>query len=130
VHFEITIESFRKTASHGSEFPVLVVDRKTGRVVMDSSRPQVAGAPLGRTGESGYAALRETTSGRGNITVDGKPAAYQVMTRSSGNANDWTIVALAPNAIGPPGRGRSCSGSWRSSRSSRAPSVCSSPNAT
>ena len=47
VQFEVTIESFRKvTASLGGQFDITVVDAGTGRVVIDSRRPQRIGAPL------------------------------------------------------------------------------------
>ena len=99
VHFEITIESFRKTAGQGSQFPVLVVDRHTGRVIIDSSAPQRTGAPLGR-GDAGFEVLRDKQQRRGSLNLDGRRAAYQVMDRTAGNANDWTVVAFAPKAIG------------------------------
>ncbi|HKP99233.1 MAG TPA: hypothetical protein VJ735_02790, partial [Actinomycetes bacterium] len=48
VHFEVTIESFRRVAaSLGSQFDISVVEAKTGRVVLYSRRPQQIGAPLG-----------------------------------------------------------------------------------
>jgi hypothetical protein len=48
VHFEVTIESFRRVAaSLGSQFDITVVDARTGQVVLDSRRPQQVGAPLG-----------------------------------------------------------------------------------
>ncbi|MEP7056053.1 MAG: diguanylate cyclase [Actinomycetota bacterium] len=101
VHFEISIESFRKTAAQGSQFPVLVVDRHTGSVVIDSAVPQRLGAALGRGDTDGFPALRDATSSRGALKLEGKRAAYQVMERSAGNANDWAVVAIAPKVIGP-----------------------------
>src|SRR5919108_1233446 len=48
VHFEVTIESFRKVAaSLGSRFDIVVVDAHSGQVIIDSRRPQQLGAPLG-----------------------------------------------------------------------------------
>jgi hypothetical protein len=46
VHFEVTIDSFRKVAaSLGSRFNIVVVDARTGQVVLDSHQPQRIGAP-------------------------------------------------------------------------------------
>jgi hypothetical protein len=48
VHFEVTIESFRKVAaSLTSRFDIVVVDARTGQVVVDSRQPQRIGATLG-----------------------------------------------------------------------------------
>ncbi|MGH8938668.1 MAG: hypothetical protein ACRDV2_04880, partial [Actinomycetes bacterium] len=57
VHFEVTIESFR--LAFYSEDPtvrVRVVDLRTGRVVIDSTKPQDIGRPLGspRDGSLGW----------------------------------------------------------------------------
>src|SRR5215216_5053639 len=52
VHFEVTIESFRKVAaSLGGQFDITVVDAGSGRVVLDSRRPQRIGQPLGDPGD-------------------------------------------------------------------------------
>ena len=34
----------------------------------------------------------------GRLTVDGRPAAYQRVERTGGNANDWVVVADAPSS--------------------------------
>jgi len=48
VHFEVTVESFRReAAAHGSG-GLLVVDADTGAVVLDTAVPQRVGAPAGQ----------------------------------------------------------------------------------
>src|SRR3982751_4058911 len=47
VHFEVTLDSFRREATARSDRIVLVVDADSGQVVIDSRRPQQVGAPLG-----------------------------------------------------------------------------------
>jgi hypothetical protein len=48
VHSEVTIESFRRLAAGlSSQFDVVVVEAGSGRVMIDSRRPQALGAPLG-----------------------------------------------------------------------------------
>jgi hypothetical protein len=48
VHSEVTIESFRRLAAGlSSQFDVTVVEAGSGRVMIDSRRPQALGAPLG-----------------------------------------------------------------------------------
>src|SRR4051794_39506790 len=47
VHFEISVDSFRREAAAQADRTVLVVDGTTGDVVIDSRHPQQIGAPLG-----------------------------------------------------------------------------------
>src|SRR3954454_561388 len=47
VHFEVTVDSFRREAIARSDRTVLVVDADSGTVVIDSLRPQQTGAGLG-----------------------------------------------------------------------------------
>lgn len=128
-HFEITIESFRRTAAAGSEFPIVVVDVKTGYVVMDSRYEQPAGkdSKLGRPDDRRFVgSINNAATGRsggqvmaagdilaaatqvgdhevvqGMIEVDGRRAALQHLRHSPGNANDWYVVTVAPHAVGP-----------------------------
>src|SRR3954466_1686698 len=58
VHFEVTVESFRRalgqTNATGKDLQIRVVDARTGRVVIDSSRPQRIGAALGVPGDARF----------------------------------------------------------------------------
>jgi len=48
VHFEITVESFRREAARlGRRFEVAILDAATGRVIVDSRQSQKIGAQLG-----------------------------------------------------------------------------------
>src|SRR5206468_8806364 len=58
------------------------------------------GAPLGRPGDTRFAALARTTLRAGHVDVDGRPATYQRLAGDTGNANDWIIVAIAPVPVG------------------------------
>jgi diguanylate cyclase (GGDEF)-like protein len=35
------------------------------------------------------------------LTIEGRPAAYQRLEPTAGNANDWIVVAVAPGPVGP-----------------------------
>src|SRR5919197_473419 len=49
VHYEITVESFRREAAAlAGRFEVAIIDGSSGHVVVDSRHPQRVGAPLGR----------------------------------------------------------------------------------
>ncbi len=83
IHFEITVESFRRQAADTSDsFHVAVVEARSGRVVADTRYPQRAGSdvPLGRPG---------------GITPGGVTSGFEPLDRARGNANRWGIVAFA-----------------------------------
>ena len=102
VHFEVTIESFRRVAaSLGSRFDVLVVDAGTGRVVLDSRLPQRIGAPLGVPGDRRFGRVVQRGAPTGLSSIDGRPVAYRHLQRQPHNANDWYVLAVAPTPTGP-----------------------------
>jgi diguanylate cyclase (GGDEF)-like protein len=102
VHFEVTIESFRKVAaSLDSRFDVLVVDARTGQVVLDSRQPQRIGAPLGSPDDRRFQPITQTGTSRGSSSVNRRPLAYQRLQRQPHNANDWYVVAAARTPVGP-----------------------------
>jgi diguanylate cyclase (GGDEF)-like protein len=101
VHFEVTIESFRKVAATlSSQFDIAVVDARTGLVVIDSRRPQQVGAPLGDPDDQRFRPIVATGASRGRRSVGNHPAAYQRLQRLPGNANDWYVVATARVPVG------------------------------
>jgi diguanylate cyclase (GGDEF)-like protein len=102
VHFEVTIESFRRVAaSLTSRFDILVVDAKTGQVVIDSRHPQLVGAPLGSPGDRRFQPVTREGTPSGSSSVDDRPVAYQRLQRQPHNANDWYVVAAARSPVGP-----------------------------
>jgi diguanylate cyclase (GGDEF)-like protein len=102
VHFEVTIESFRKVAaSLGGRFDILVVDARTGRVVIDSRQPQRVGAPLGSPGDRRFQPVVQAGAVGGSSAVDDRPLAYRRLERQAHNANDWYVVAAARGPVGP-----------------------------
>jgi diguanylate cyclase (GGDEF)-like protein len=96
VHFEVTIESFRRAAaSNGAGFEVRVVDAASGRVVLDGEQRQRVGAPLGVPGDRRFAALARGARQAGIVEVSKRTTAYRRVHRATGNANDWLVVATA-----------------------------------
>jgi diguanylate cyclase (GGDEF)-like protein len=104
VHFEVTIESFRRAigSTHGSE--LRVVDANTGRVVIDGTHEQHLDAELGVPTDRRFVGL-STQTGRSGVTeLDGRMVAYRRIAPTAGNANEWLLVASAEkpaNGIGP-----------------------------
>jgi PAS domain S-box-containing protein len=93
VHFEVTIESFRRAAARDKRFEVTVVDGRTGAVVFDSRVPQRKGAPLGRPRDRRFAAVVESGAASGVLRIGDVRAAFQRLRPRVGNANDWYVVA-------------------------------------
>jgi diguanylate cyclase (GGDEF)-like protein len=102
VHFEVTIESFRKVAANlTNRFDVLVVDARTGQVVLDSRQPQRIGAPLGSPDDHRFQPVTRAGAPSGSSSVGDRPLAFQRLQRQLHNANDWYVVAAAPTPVGP-----------------------------
>jgi diguanylate cyclase (GGDEF)-like protein len=96
VHYELSIESFRQQLRpDDDDYHLTVVDARTGKVVIDGSRPQRVGAPLGAGGDRRFAGLARGAARAGVSTFDGHVAAYRHMRSGAGNANDWILVATA-----------------------------------
>jgi diguanylate cyclase (GGDEF)-like protein len=101
VHFEVTIESFRKVAANlGSQFDIVVVDARTGQVIIDSRQPQRIGAPLGSPDDRRFQPLTQGGRLSGSSSVGDRPVAYQRLGRQLNNANDWYVVAAARTPVG------------------------------
>src|SRR5581483_2788721 len=79
--------------SDEDDYSVFVVDRRTGRVIIDGRHPQRFGAPLGRPGDVRFRTLAGDAGDRGLATVADHRAAYDSVDRAAGNANDWIVVA-------------------------------------
>jgi diguanylate cyclase (GGDEF)-like protein len=100
VHFEVSLDSFRREAVAHSDRTLLVVDGDTGQVVINSLRPQLVGAPLGDPGDTRFRALIKHWAGAGQLEVGGYQASYQRIAASPGNANNWYVVSMANTPIG------------------------------
>jgi diguanylate cyclase (GGDEF)-like protein len=101
VHFEITLESFRREASSlAAGKDVAIIDAHTGSVVIDSRTPQRIGAPLGRPGDRRFVGLAAEVGSTGVATIGGHRAAFRRLHRTPQNANDWYVVAIDPKTVG------------------------------
>jgi diguanylate cyclase (GGDEF)-like protein len=100
VHFEVTVESFRRAMGATKSAELRVIDARTGRVVIDAQHQQRVGARLGVPGDQRFAALTRSAGHSGVTDVDGRHTAYRRIRATPGNGNDWLVVATAkaPNA--------------------------------
>jgi diguanylate cyclase (GGDEF)-like protein len=102
VHFEVTIESFRRVAaSLNSRFDIVAVDARTGQTVIDSRRPQLIGAPLGNPDDHRFQPVTRAGTPSGSSSVGKRPLAFQRLQRQPHNANDWYVLAAARSPVGP-----------------------------
>jgi diguanylate cyclase (GGDEF)-like protein len=100
VHFEVTIESFRRTAAAASHGHIVrVVNARTGDVILDSQVPQRARAPLGSSGRGRFDELVASETPAGAATVDGRPSAFRALRSSQGNANQWYVVVSSTSPL-------------------------------
>jgi diguanylate cyclase (GGDEF)-like protein len=100
VHFEVTLDSFRREAIARTDRTVLVVDADNGQVVIDSTRPQQIGAPLGDPTDNRFRSAVHGWGGTGPLQLDGHQAAYQRIAPTPGNANHWYVVSVANSPAG------------------------------
>jgi diguanylate cyclase (GGDEF)-like protein len=101
IHFEISMESFRKQAADTSgRFDIAIVEANSGRVVADSRFRQAAGedSKLGLPGDRRFAQLF-SAAGRaeeeGIADAGGRPSAFRSIAGAPHNANHWVVVASA-----------------------------------
>src|SRR5207247_721714 len=94
VHFEVTVESFRKQAARNAH-ELLFVDGTTGQVIVDSLVPQRKGVPLGRPRDERFVTLMRRGLPSGGIELNGMRASYRRVASNAGNVNDWYVVGLA-----------------------------------
>ncbi len=100
VHFEVTIESFRREAAAGAAESVIhVVDGHDGGIVFSSDRAQHGSVELGRARDRTFAGVLGRRSGVAD--VGGRRVAFRRLAPTDGNANDWYVVATAGAAPSP-----------------------------
>jgi diguanylate cyclase (GGDEF)-like protein len=101
VHFEITVESFRRTAAEtakGNE--IAIVDAHTGRLLIDSKFRQRVGSVLGRPHDDRFAPLVSRSEPAGTTVIGRSRAAFRRLTQTEHNENDWYVVAINRHPAG------------------------------
>ena len=109
VHFEITIESFRRQAAaeaKGADAEIAVVDSQTGRIVFDSAHAQLRGLPdgrrqlLGQPSDHRFIGIARAGKQSGVTTISGRRAVYRRFVDSNPhNGNHWTVVAISTKPL-------------------------------
>src|SRR3954471_12172905 len=76
VHFEVSLESFRRQAAAARDANLEVVDLRTGRVVFDAAQPVRRAKTLGRPADGWTRAVLSSRAGSGHLDYDGRRAAF------------------------------------------------------
>jgi signal transduction histidine kinase len=95
VHFEVSIESLRRTLARERGHHLFVIDRNTGRIIADSERTQLPMKRLGHE-DARFSRLAHVGALKGVLTVGGTRMSYVGVRHTRTNANDWLVVAAAP----------------------------------
>ena len=100
LHFEVSLESFRRELAATSPETVLrIVDRATGAVILDSRFPQTGAEALGHPDDTSLVPVLARASEE-VVDIDGARHAFQPVEPTDGNANRWAVVATTPVASG------------------------------
>ncbi|HEX5618283.1 MAG TPA: GGDEF domain-containing protein, partial [Solirubrobacteraceae bacterium] len=100
VHFEVTVESFRRAMGQARGADLRVIDGRTGRVVVDGAVPQRVGARLGVPEDARFRSLAANAEHQGVTTIGDLTVAYRRIALTKGNANDWLVTAAAKTPAG------------------------------
>jgi signal transduction histidine kinase len=95
VHFEISIESLRRTLARERGHHLFVINRATGLIIVDSERRQLPMKQLGHP-DARFSRLAHVDELDGVTTVGGARMSYVAVRHTRTNANDWLVVAAAP----------------------------------
>ncbi|MBA2333108.1 MAG: diguanylate cyclase [Actinobacteria bacterium] len=98
VHVEQRVESLRRsTVPYNARVQIVVVDVRSGGVVLDSRTPQYTGSELGAPSDRRFAGAA-LARGDGVRDLGKLRIASRSLGRYAGSANDFVVVAMAPQA--------------------------------
>ncbi len=102
IHFEVSIASFQQEASGVARgLDVAIIDSESGRVVVDSRKPQQLGAPLGQPTDKRFTEVAALEAAVGTTTIAGHRSAFRHLVGAPHNANDWTVVVIDRHPVPP-----------------------------
>jgi diguanylate cyclase (GGDEF)-like protein len=104
VHFELTLESIRRSTGGSGTFAIQIVDRETGRILVDTRYRQRANSPLAPKGvphthpkgvvePKGPHVHLPKRSSAGYVTEAGNRLAFRDIPAATNNANRWVVIA-------------------------------------
>jgi len=103
LHFEVSLESFRRraVARSAGNVHIQVVDLRTGLRVVDSGRALREDRPLPRGPQLAPRSARAAAASM--TTIAGQPAAVRLVDGGPGNANRWAVIVTQAAVAGGAG---------------------------
>jgi diguanylate cyclase (GGDEF)-like protein len=103
VHFEVNLDSFaRYLNTSAANTHVAIVDRSDGRVLLEDHSALPAASGQGEFPVKDWSRPLTTLSATSGVTPVGRhPAAYEIIDRAMGNANDWYVVEWSTASASP-----------------------------
>jgi hypothetical protein len=92
LHFEVSLESFRKLMTGPGLQDAIVIERSTGAVILDFDHEIKGTGQLVSPDEASYAGLQRTQDVGAPVTLNGERLAFNRVKVGPGNANDWILV--------------------------------------
>jgi hypothetical protein len=92
LHFEVSLESFRKLMTGPGLQDAIVIERSTGDVILDFDHEIKGEGALVSPDEASYAGLQRTQDVGAPVTLNGERLAFNRVKVGPGNANDWILV--------------------------------------
>ncbi len=92
LHFEVSLESFRKLMTAPGLQDAIVIERSTGDVILDFDHEIKGAGALVSPDEASYAGLRRTDEVGAPVTLNGERLAFNRVKASPTNSNDWILV--------------------------------------
>jgi hypothetical protein len=92
LHFEVSLESFRKLMTGPGLQDAIVIERSTGNVILDFDHEIKGGGQLESPNEASYAGLQRTQEVGAPVTLNGERLAFHRVNSDPMNANDWILV--------------------------------------
>jgi hypothetical protein len=92
LHFEVSLESFRKLMTGPGLQDAIVIERSTGNVILDFDHKIEGSGPLESPNEPSYAGLPRTQEVGAPVTLNGERLAFHRVSAGATNANDWILV--------------------------------------
>jgi diguanylate cyclase (GGDEF)-like protein len=100
VHFEVTMESFRRVLSETDGYKLRIIDAHTGAVVIDGDHAVRKGARLSPPGERRVTEFTGSRKATGVTRIDGRITAFRRIRATTGNINDWYVAASTATPTG------------------------------
>jgi hypothetical protein len=100
LHFEVSLESFRKLMTGPGLQDAIVIERSSGNVILDFDHEIKGSGPLESADEPSYEGLQRTQEVGAPVTLNGERLAFHRVAGGPSNANDWILVTKA-KASGP-----------------------------